>query len=154
MNRPQWMVSEMDIKAALAEPKTWVTVSSVVLMLILGIGPLMAGLEGGTEHTEESFDPMETDADQSYLVEVVNQELFLFGLWHVTLCLMFLAMVYLTDGETQAKLSMVAACSMLFVSGVGGYSVNGDAYFSEWVTLWALLSAPILITGYIKLNVD
>ena len=67
---------------------------------------------------------------------------------------MFLAMVYLTDGETQAKLSMVAACSMLFVSGVGGYSVNGDAYFSEWVTLCALLSAPILITGYMKLNVD
>ena len=38
----------MDIKAALMEPKTWVTLGSVVLILILGLGPLMTGLDGGT----------------------------------------------------------------------------------------------------------
>ena len=147
----------MDIKATLLEPKTWVTVASVALMLILGLGPLMTGMEGGTDHADsEHSELMETlsEENKEAFVDVVNQELFAFGLWNVTMCLMFLAMVYLTDGETQAKLSMVAACSMLFVSGVGGYSVNGDAYFSEWVTLCALLSAPILITGYMKLNVD
>ena len=147
----------MDIKATLLEPKTWVTVASVALMLILGLGPLMTGMEGGTDHADsEHSELMETlsEENKEAFVDVVNQELFVFGLWNVTMCLMFLAMVYLTDGETQAKLSMVAACSMLFVSGVGGYSVNGDAYFSEWVTLCALLSAPILITGYMKLNVD
>ncbi len=147
----------MDIKATLSEPKTWVTVASVALMLILGLGPLMTGMEGGTDHADsEHSELMETlsEENKEAFVDMVNQELFVFGLWNVTMCLMFLAMVYLTDGETQAKLSMVAACSMLFVSGVGGYSVNGDAYFSEWVTLCALLSAPILITGYMKLNVD
>ena len=147
----------MDIKATLLEPKTWVTVASVALILILGLGPLMTGMEGGTDHADsEHSELMETISEENKeaFVDVVNQELFVFGLWNVTMCLMFLAMVYLTDGETQAKLSMVAACSMLFVSGVGGYSVNGDAYFSEWVTLCALLSAPILITGYMKLNVD
>ena len=147
----------MDIKATLLEPKTWVTVASVALMLILGLGPLMTGMEGGTDHADsEHSELMETISEENKeaFVDVVNQELFVFGLWNVTMCLMFLAMVYLTDGETQAKLSMVAAFSMLFVSGVGGYSVNGDAYFSEWVTLCALLSAPILITGYMKLNVD
>jgi hypothetical protein len=147
----------MDIKATLLEPKTWVTVASVALILILGLGPLMTGMEGGTDHADsEHSELMETlsEENKEAFVDVVNQELFVFGLWNVTMCLMFLAMVYLTDGETQAKLSMVAACSMLFVSGVGGYSVNGDAYFSEWVTLCALLSAPILITGYMKLNED
>ena len=147
----------MDIKATLLEPKTWVTVASVALILILGLGPLMTGMEGGTDHADsEHSELMETISEENKeaFVDVVNQELFAFGLWNVTMCLMFLAMVYLTDGETQSKLSMVAACSMLFVSGVGGYSVNGDAYFSEWVTLCALLSAPILITGYMKLNVD
>ena len=147
----------MDIKATLLEPKTWVTVASVALILILGLGPLMTGMEGGTDHADsEHSELMETlsEENKEAFVDMVNQELFVFGLWNVTMCLMFLAMVYLTDGETQAKLSMVAACSMLFVSGVGGYSVNGDAYFSEWVTLCALLSAPILITGYMKLNVD
>ena len=147
----------MDIKATLLEPKTWVTVASVALILILGLGPLMTGMEGGTDHADsEHSELMETISEENKeaFVDVVNQELFVFGLWNVTMCLMFLAMVYLTDGETQAKLSMVAACSMLFVSGVGGYSVNGYAYFSEWVTLCALLSAPILITGYMKLNVD
>ena len=147
----------MDIKATLLEPKTWVTVASVALILILGLGPLMTGMEGGTDHADsEHSELMETISEENKeaFVDVVNQELFVFGLWNVTMCLMFLAMVYLTDGETQAKLSMVAAFSMLFVSGVGGYSVNGDAYFSEWVTLCALLSAPILITGYMKLNVD
>ena len=39
----------MDIKAAFMEPKTWVTVGSVVLILILGLGPLMTGLEGWEE---------------------------------------------------------------------------------------------------------
>ena len=147
----------MDIKATLLEPKTWVTVASVALILILGLGPLMTGMEGGTDHADsEHSELMETISEENKeaFVDVVNQELFVFGLWNVTMCLMFLAMVYLTDGETHAKLSMVAACSMLFVSGVGGYSVNGYAYFSEWVTLCALLSAPILITGYMKLNVD
>ena len=44
------MVNDMDIKVTLMEPKTWVTVGSVVIMLILGLGPLMTGLEGGTDH--------------------------------------------------------------------------------------------------------
>ena len=147
----------MDIKAALMEPKTWVTVGSVVLILILGLGPLMTGLEGGTDHADsEHSEFMETltDDNKEAFVDIVNQELFVFGLWNVTICLIFLAMVNLTDGETQAKLAMVAAGSLLFVSGVGGYTVNGDAYFTEWVSLCAILAAPMLITGYMKLNAD
>ena len=147
----------MDIKAALMEPKTWVTVGSVVLMLILGLGPLMTGLEGGTDHPDsEHPELMESlsGEDKEAFVDVVNQELFVFGVWNVTICLMFLAMVYLTDGETQAKLAMVAAGSLLFVSGLGGYTVNGDAYFTEWVSLCAILAAPMLITGYMKLNAE
>ena len=147
----------MDIKAALMEPKTWVTLGSVVLMLILGLGPLMTGLEGGTDHADSEYpELMESlsGEDKEAFVDVVNQELFVFGVWNFTICLMFLAMVYLTDGETQAKLAMVAAGSLLFVSGLGGYTVNGDAYFTEWVTLCAILAAPMLITGYMKLNAE
>ena len=88
----------MDIKAALMEPKTWVTVGSVVLMLILGLGPLMTGLEGGTDHADsEHSELMESlsGEDKEAFVDVVNQELFVFGVWNVTICLMFLAMVNL-----------------------------------------------------------
>ena len=147
----------MDIKAALMEPKTWVTLGSVVLMLILGLGPLMTGLEGGTDHPDSAHpELMESlsGEDKEAVVDIVNQNLFEFGLWNVIMCLMFLAMVYLTDGETQAKLAMVAAGSLLFVSGVGGYSVNGDAYFTEWVSLCAILAVPMLITGYMKLKAE
>ena len=145
----------MDIKEALSQPKTWVTVASVALLLLLGLGPLMAGLAGGPDHAETEYpDLLESldGDDETAFIEVVNQELFVFGLWNVTMALMFLAMVYLTDGKTQAKLAMVAAASMIFVSGAGGYSVNGDAYFVEWVTLCAILGSPILITGYLQLN--
>ena len=92
--------------------------------------------------------------DKEAVVDIVNQNLFEFGLWNVIMCLMFLAMVYLTDGETQAKLAMVAAASMILISGIGSYQVNGDAYFMEWVTLSAILAAPMLITGYMKLNAE
>ena len=147
----------MDIKAALMEPKTWVTLGSVAVMLILGLGPLMTGLEGGTDHADsehpELMDSLSGE-DKEAFVDVVNQELFVFGVWNFTICLMFLAMVYLTDGETQAKLAMVAAGSMLLISGIGSYQVNGDAYFIEWVTLSAILAAPMLITGYMKLNAE
>ena len=147
----------MDIKAALMEPKTWVTLGSVAVMLILGLGPLMTGLEGGTDHADsehpELMDSLSGE-DKEAFVDVVNQELFVFGVWNFTICLMFLAMVYLTDGETQAKLAMVAAGSMLLISGIGSYQVNGDAYFMEWVTLSAILAAPMLITGYMKLNAE
>ena len=147
----------MDIKAALMEPKTWVTLGSVAVMLILGLGPLMTGLEGGTDHADsehpELMDSLSGE-DKEAFVDVVNQELFVFGVWNFTICLMFLAMVYLTDGETQAKLAMVAAGSMLLISGIGSYQVNGDAYFTEWVTLSAILAAPMLITGYMKLNAE
>ena len=44
----------MDAKETLIEPKTWVTVGSVILILILGLGPLMTGLEGGTDHPKRS----------------------------------------------------------------------------------------------------
>ena len=147
----------MDIKAALMEPKTWVTVGSVVLMLILGLGPVMTGLEGGTDHADSEHPELMASLsgeDKEAFVDVVNQELFVFGVWNFTICLMFLAMVYLTDGETQAKLAMVAAASMLLISGIGSYQVNGDAYFMEWVTLSAILAAPMLITGYMKLNAE
>ena len=147
----------MDIKATLMEPKTWVTVGSIVLILILGLGPLMTGLEGGTDHADsEHPELMESlsGEDKEAVVDIVNQNLFEFGLWNVIMCLMFLAMVYLTDGETQAKLAMVAAGSLLFVSGLGGYTVNGDAYFTEWVSLCAILAVPMLITGYMKLKAE
>lgn len=147
----------MDIKAALMEPKTWVTVGSVVLILILGLGPLMTGLEGGTDHPDSAHpELMESlsGEDKEAVVDIVNQNLFEFGLWNVIMCLMFLAMVYLTDGKTQAKLAMVAAASMILISGIGSYQVNGDAYFMEWVTLSAILAAPMLITGYMKLNAE
>ena len=147
----------MDIKAALMEPKTWVTLGSVVLILILGLGPLMTGLEGGTDHADSEHPELMASLsgeDKEAFVDVVNQELFVFGVWNVTICLMFLAMVNLTDGETQAKLAMVAAGSMLLISGIGSYQVNGDAYFMEWVTLSAILAAPMLITGYMKLNAE
>ncbi len=148
---------KMDIKAALSRPKTWVTVASVALLLVLGLGPLMAGLEGGTGHAESEYPELMESLDgddETAFVEIVNQELFVFGLWNVTISLMFLAMICLTNGENQAKLAMVAAGSMLFVSGVGGYSVNGDAYFSEWMMFCAILAVPILITGYMQLNAD
>ena len=147
----------MDIKATLMEPKTWVTLGSFVLILILGLGPLMTGLEGGTDHADsEHSELMESlsEENKEAFVDVVNQELFVFGLWNVTISLMFLAIVNLTDGKTQAKLAMVAAGSLLFVSGVGGYSVNGDAYFTEWVSLCAILAVPMLITGYMKLKAE
>ncbi len=147
----------MDIKAALMEPKTWVTLGSVVLMLILGLGPLMTGLEGGTDHADSEHSELMASLsgeDKEAFVDVVNQELFVFGVWNFTICLMFLAMVYLTDGKTQAKLAMVAAASMLLISGIGSYQVNGDAYLMEWVTLSAILAAPMLITGYMKLNAE
>ena len=147
----------MDIKATLMEPKTWVTLGSFVLILILGLGPLMTGLEGGTDHADSEHSELMkslSEENKEAFVDVVNQELFVFGLWNVTISLMFLAIVNLTDGKTQAKLAMVAAGSLLFVSGVGGYSVNGDAYFTEWVSLCAILAAPMLITGYMKLNAE
>ena len=43
---------------------------------------------------------------------------------------------------------------MILISGIGSYQVNGDAYFMEWVTLSAILAAPMLITGYMKLNAE
>ncbi len=76
----------MDIKAALMEPKTWVTVGSVVLILILGLGPLMTGLEGGTDHPDSAHpELMESlsGEDKEAVVDIVNQNLFEFGLWNV-----------------------------------------------------------------------
>ena len=80
----------MDIKAALMEPKTWVTVGSVVLMLILGLGPFMTGLEGGTDHADSEHPELMASLsgeDKEAFVDVVNQELFVFGVWNV--CLLY-----------------------------------------------------------------
>ena len=78
----------MDIKAALMEPKTWVTLGSVVLMLILGLGPVMTGLEGGTDHADSEHPELMASLsgeDKEAFVDVVNQELFVFGVWNFTI---------------------------------------------------------------------
>ena len=69
------MVSEMDIKDMLSQPKNWMIVSSVVVVLMLGIGPMMASSGDVVGMAEDEFGELYTnasDADKETIEESVK----------------------------------------------------------------------------------
>ena len=78
----------MDIKAALMEPKTWMIVSSVVVVVMLGIGPMMVDSGDLADLAEGEFGDFYTnasDADKETIEEFCrNGCLLLRGNQHCT----------------------------------------------------------------------
>ena len=146
------MVSEMDIKAALIEPKTWMILSSVVVVLMLGIGPMMISSGEVADMAEDQFGEVYTnasDADKETIEEIQKEEAYFFGATNVALSLFILGFAFLTEGSTRSKGAVFCGVSLILwaIYSQGGLDMGALGFYS-------VVSAPMIIAGALHLKGD
>jgi len=145
-------VIKMDIKAAISEPKTWMIVSSVVVVLMLGIGPMMASSGDVVGMAEDEFGELYTnasDADKETIEESVKVDAYFFGASNVALTLFILGFAFLTEGKTRAKSAVFCGVSLILwaIYSQGELDMGALGFYST-------VSAPMIITGALHLKGD
>ena len=146
------MVSEMDIKAALMEPKTWMILSSVVVVLMLGIGPMMISSGEVADMAEDQFGEVYTnasDADKETIEEIQKEEAYFFGATNVALSLFILGFAFLTEGSTRSKGAVFCGVSLILwaIYSQGELDMGALGFYS-------VVSAPMIIAGALHLKGD
>ncbi len=142
----------MDIKAALMEPKTWMIVSSVVVVLMLGIGPMMISSGEVADMAEDQYGEVYTnasDADKETIEESVKLQAYFFGATNVALTLFILGFAFLTDGTTRSKSAVFCGASLILWAIYSQGELDMGA-----LTFYSAVSAPMIITGALHLKGD
>ncbi len=142
----------MDIKAALMEPKTWMIVSSVVVVLMLGIGPMMISSGEVADMAEDQYGEVYTnasDVDKETIDEIQKEEAYFFGATNVALSLFILGFAFLTEGTTRSKGAVFSGLSLILwaIYSQGELDMEALAFYSA-------VSAPMIITGALHLKGD
>ena len=144
------MVNDMDIKAALMEPKTWMILSSVVVVLMLGIGPMMISSGEVAEMAEEQFGDAYTnasDADKETIEEIQEDDAYFFGATNIALSLFILGFAFLTEGTTRSKGAVFCGVSLILwaIYSQGELDMGALGFYS-------VVSAPMIIVGALNLK--
>lgn len=108
----------MDLKSIL-NPRTWMIVASIVVVLMLGIGPMMASTGDVTDMAEDEFGELYTnssDEDKETIEESVKMDAYFFGATNIAIALFILGFAFLTEGTTRANSALFAGVSLILWS--------------------------------------
>ena len=142
----------MDIKAAISEPKTWMIISSVVVVFMLGIGPMMVDSGDLADMAEDEFGEFYTnasDADKETIEESVEMDAYFFGATNIALALFILGFAFLTEGTTRSKSAVFSGVSLILWAIYSQGELDMGA-----LTFYSAVSAPMIITGALHLKGD
>ena len=140
----------MDIKAALMEPKTWMIVSSVVVVVMLGIGPMMVDSGDLADLAEGEFGEFYTnasDADKETIEESVEMDAYFFGATNIALALFILGFAFLTEGTTRSKSAVFCGVSLILWAIYSQGELDMEA-----LGFYSVVSAPMIILGALHLK--
>tara|TARA_B000000441_G_C21399708_1_gene154105 strand:- start:47 stop:478 length:432 start_codon:yes stop_codon:yes gene_type:complete len=140
----------MDIKAALMEPKTWMIVSSVVVVVMLGIGPMMVDSGDLADLAEGEFGEFYTnasDADKETIEESVEMDAYFFGATNIALALFILGFAFLTEGTTRSKSAVFCGVSLILWAIYSQGELDMEA-----LGFYSVVSAPMIIVGALHLK--
>lgn len=140
----------MDIKDTLSQPKTWMIVSSVVVVFMLGIGPMMVDSGDLVDMAEDEFGEFYTnasDADKETIEESVEMDAYFFGAANIALALFILGFAFLTEGTTRSKSAVFCGVSLILwaIYSQGELDMGALGFYS-------VVSAPMIITGALDLR--
>ena len=144
-------VHNMDLKSIL-NPRTWMIVASLVVVLMLGIGPMMASSGDIADMAEDEFGELYTtasDADKETIEEIVKTEAYFFGAANVAIALFVLGFAFLTEGTTRAKSALFSGVSLILWSIYSQGELDMGA-----ITFYSVVSAPMIIAGVLHLKED
>lgn len=140
----------MDIKDTLSQPKTWMIVGSVVVVFMLGIGPMMVDSGDLVDMAEDEFGEFYTnasDADKETIEESVEMDAYFFGAANIALALFILGFAFLTEGTTRSKSAVFCGVSLILwaIYSQGELDMGALGFYS-------VVSAPMIITGALDLR--
>ena len=144
-------VHNMDLKSIL-NPRAWMIVASLVVVLMLGIGPMMASSGDIADMAEDEFGDLYTtasDADKETIEEIVETEAYFFGAANVAIALFVLGFAFLTEGTTRAKSALFSGVSLILWSIYSQGELDMGA-----ITFYSVVSAPMIIAGVLHLKED
>ena len=140
----------MDIKEILSQSKTWMIVCSIITLLLLGIGPMMASSEDIANMAEDAFGDMYTNAtveDKGTIEESVKEDAYFFGAANVSLAVFILGFAFLTDDKTRAKSSIFSGGALILWSIYSQGDLDVEA-----ITFYTIVSVPMMIAGYMEMQ--
>ena len=140
----------MDIKEILSQSKTWMIVCSIITLLLLGIGPMMASSEDIANMAEDAFGDMYTNAsdeDNDTIEEAVKADAYFFGAANVSLAVFILGFAFLTEGKTRAKSAIFSGGALILWSIYSQGDLDVEA-----ITFYTIVSLPMMITGYMEMQ--
>jgi len=142
----------MDIKDTLSQPKTWMIVSSVVVVFMLGIGPMMVDSGDLVDMAEDEFGEFYTnasDADKETIEESVKMDAYFFGAANIALALFILGFAFLTEGSTRSKSAVFCGVSLILWAIYSQGELDMEA-----LGFYSVVSAPMIIAGALNLKGD
>ena len=140
----------MDIKEILSQSKTWMIVCSIITLLMLGIGPMMASSEDIANMAEDAFGDMYTNAtveDKGTIEESVKEDAYFFGAANVSLAVFILGFAFLTEGNTRAKSAIFSGGALILWSIYSQGELDMEA-----ITFYTVVSVPMMIAGYMEMQ--
>jgi hypothetical protein len=141
----------MDVKTIM-NPRTWMIVASIVVVLMLGIGPMMASTGDVTDMAEDEFGELYTnssDEDKETIEESVKMDAYFFGATNIAIALFILGFAFLTEGTTRANSALFAGVSLILWSIYSQGELDMEA-----ITFYSVVSAPMIIAGVLHLKED
>ena len=149
----------MEIKNIL-NPRKGMIVSGLIILLLLGIGPIAGGMSGETEmFTTEDYGDIYTDAsteDKETIDKILAVSEFLIGAAGVSIAVFILALAFLTEGTNQAKVAILSGGIVMLwgvLTAVAWY-LQGENVIVFMAVMYAIITAPMFISGMLHLNDD
>ena len=142
-------VHNMDLKSIL-NPRAWMIVASLVVVLMLGIGPMMASSGDVADMAEDEFGELYTNAsevDKETIEESVKIDAYFFGATNVAITVFILGFAFLTEGTTRSKSAVFCGVSLILwaIYSQGELDMGALGFYS-------VVSAPMIITGALDLR--
>ena len=137
----------MDLKGIL-NPRAWMIVSSLVVLLMVGIGPMMASSGDVADMAEDEFGDLYTnasDADKETIEESVKLQAYFFGATNVAMAVFILGFAFLTEGRTRAKGAIFCGGATILFAIYSMAGLDGGTFYSA-------ISLPMIIAGALHLN--
>ena len=153
------MVNDMDFKEMMT-PRRGMILSGIIVLLLLGLGPISGGMSGETEmFTSEDYGDIYTDAsaeDKETMDELMSVGEFSIGAGGVSIAVFILALAFLTEGTTQSKAAILSG-GVVTLWGVLialAWYVQGENFILFSLIMHAIIASPMFISGALHLKGD
>ena len=137
----------MDAKSIL-NPRAWMVIGSLVALLMVGIGPMMASSGDVEDLAEDEFGDLYTnasDGDKETIEESVKLQAYFFGATNVAMAVFILGFAFLTEGRTRAKGAIFCGGATILFAIYSMAGLDGGTFYSA-------ISLPMIIAGALHLK--